>query len=162
MSLSRAQNRHIHALKKKRKWYHDRYRPHWPVLENPENFSGSRRHFWLIGIMLKSQRSIRLKPLVWRELLFILRTSTYKSSEVIGLRFCYGFSGAKSFGDPQETIEVPNSFKGANVTDIRTKWFGNFRRFELSRVNLSHGSQNWFELSGVSRKRGFEKSGVKL
>ena len=49
-----------------------------------------------------------------------------------------------------------------NVIDIRSKWFGNFCRLELSRVNLSHGSQNWFELSGVSRNRGFEKSGVKL
>ena len=27
---------------------------------------------------------------------------------------------------------------------------------------MSHGSQNWFELSGVSRNRGFEKSVVKL
>ena len=53
-----------------------------------------------------------------------------------------------------------NLFKGVNVIAIRIKWFGNFRRFELSRVNLSHGSQNWFELSGVSRNRGFEKSGV--
>ena len=50
-----------------------------------------------------------------------------------------------------------NLFKGVNVIDTRTKWFGNFRRFELSRVNLSHGSQNWFELSGVSRNRGFRK-----
>ena len=55
-----------------------------------------------------------------------------------------------------------NLFKGVNVIDIRTKWFGNFPRFELSRVNLSHGSQNWFELSGVSRNRGFEKSGGKI
>ena len=55
-----------------------------------------------------------------------------------------------------------NLFKGVNVIDIYTKRFRNFRRFELSRVNLSHGSQNWFELSGVSRHRGFEKSGVKL
>ena len=55
-----------------------------------------------------------------------------------------------------------NSFNGVNVIDVRTKWFRNFRRFELSRVNLSHGSQNWFELSGVSRNRGFEKSVVKL
>ena len=55
-----------------------------------------------------------------------------------------------------------NLFKGVNVIDIHTKWFGNFRRFELSRVNLSHGSHNWFELSGVSRNRGFEKSGVIL
>ena len=55
-----------------------------------------------------------------------------------------------------------NLFKAVNVIDIRTKWFGNFRRFELSRVNLSQGSQNWFELSEVSRNRGFEKSGVKL
>ena len=59
-------------------------------------------------------------------------------------------------------IEVPNSFKGVIVIDIHTKWLGNFRRFGLSRVNLSHGSQNWFQLSGVSRKRGFENSGVKL
>ena len=55
-----------------------------------------------------------------------------------------------------------NLFKGVNAIDIRTKWSGNVRRFELSRVNLSHGSQNWFELSGVSRNRGFEKSGVRL
>ena len=55
-----------------------------------------------------------------------------------------------------------NLFKGVNVIDISTKWFGNFRRFQLSRVNLSQESQNWFELSGVSRNRGFEKSGVKL
>ena len=46
-----------------------------------------------------------------------------------------------------------------NVIDIRTKLFGNFRGFELSRVNLSQGNQNWFEVSGVSRKRGFEKGG---
>ena len=37
-----------------------------------------------------------------------------------------------------------------------------FSQVELSKVNLSHGSQNWFELSRVSRNRGFEKSGVKL
>ena len=56
-----------------------------------------------------------------------------------------------------------NLFKDVNVIiDIRTKWFGNFRRLELSRVNLSHGNQNWFELSRVSRNRGFEKLGVKL
>ena len=55
-----------------------------------------------------------------------------------------------------------NLFKGVNVIDICTKWFGNFHRFELLRVNLSHGSQNWFELSGVSRNLGFKKSGVKL
>ena len=65
-------------------------------------------------------------------------------------------------GTIAQIIEVPTSFKGVNVIDIRTVWFGNFRRFELSRVSLSHGSQNWFELSGVWRKRGFEKSGVKL
>ena len=58
--------------------------------------------------------------------------------------------------------EVSNLFKGVNVIDIRTQWLGNFRKFELSRVNLPHRSQNWFELSGVSRIRGFEKSGVKL
>ena len=62
-----------------------------------------------------------------------------------------------------QIIEVPNLFKCAvNVIDIRTKWSGNLRRFELSRDNMSHGSKNWFELSGVSRNRGFEKSGVKL
>ena len=42
-----------------------------------------------------------------------------------------------------------NLFKDVNVIDIRTK---NFRRFELSRVNLSYWSHNWFELSGVRRK----------
>ena len=49
-----------------------------------------------------------------------------------------------------------NLFIDVNVIDIRTKWFGNFRRFELWRVSLSHGGQSWFELSGVSRNRGFE------
>ena len=61
-----------------------------------------------------------------------------------------------------QIIEVPNLFQGVNLIDIRTKYFGNFRRFEVSRVNLSRVSQNWLELSGVSRNRGFEKSGVKL
>ena len=61
-----------------------------------------------------------------------------------------------------QIIEVPNLFKGVNEIDIRSKWFGNFRRFELTRVNFSHGRQNWFELSEVSRNRGLEKSGVKL
>ena len=46
-------------------------------------------------------------------------------------------------------------FKGMNVIDICTKWFRNFHRFKLSRVNLSHGSQNWFKLSGVLRNRGW-------
>ena len=50
-------------------------------------------------------------------------------------------------------------FKGVNVIDIRTKWFRNFHRFELSMVNLSHGSQTWFEISGGSGNRGFEKTG---
>ena len=36
---------------------------------------------------------------------------------------------------------MPNLFKGVNVIDIRPKWSGHFRRFELSRVNLSHESQ---------------------
>ena len=55
-----------------------------------------------------------------------------------------------------QIIEVPNLFKGVNEINIRSKWFGNFRRFELTRVNLSHRRQNWFELhvSGVSRNRG--------
>ena len=43
--------------------------------------------------------------------------------------------------------------KDVNLIDIRSKYFGNFRWFEVSRVNLSHGSQNWFELSGFSRNR---------
>ena len=55
-----------------------------------------------------------------------------------------------------------NLFKGVNVIDMRTKGFGYFRKFELSRVNLSHGSQNWFELSGVSRNQEFEKLGLEL
>ena len=61
----------------------------------------------------------------------------------------------------EQIIAVPNFFKGVNLIDL-LKYFGNFGRFEVSRVNLSYGSQNWFELSGVSRNRGFEKSGVKL
>ena len=61
-----------------------------------------------------------------------------------------------------QIIEVPNLFQGVNLVDIHTKYFRNFRRFEVSRVNLSRVSQNWLELSGVSRNRGFEKSGVKL
>ena len=61
-----------------------------------------------------------------------------------------------------QIIKVPKLFKVVNLIDIRTKYFGNFRWFEVSRVNLSHGSQNWFELSGFSRNRGFEKSWVKL
>ena len=40
-------------------------------------------------------------------------------------------------------------------------WFWNFRRFELSRVSLSHGSQYWFDLSEVSRNRRFEKLGIR-
>ena len=55
-----------------------------------------------------------------------------------------------------------NLVKGVNVIDMRTKWFGYFRKFELSRVNLSHGSQTWFELSGVSRNQGFKKLGVEV
>ena len=48
-----------------------------------------------------------------------------------------------------------NLFKGVNVIDVRTKCFRNFRRFELSRVNLSHGfSQNWFEKSRVRENGG--------
>ena len=43
-----------------------------------------------------------------------------------------------------------------NVIDIGIKWFRNFRRLELSRINLSHGSQNWFESSRVLRNRGGE------
>ena len=49
-----------------------------------------------------------------------------------------------------------NSFNGVNVIDVRTKWFRNFRRFELSRVNLSHGSQ----LKLVRVIGSFEKSRV--
>ena len=49
--------------------------------------------------------------------------------------------------------------KGENVINIYPKWFGNFRWFELSGVNLSHGSQNKFE---SFENRAFEKSGVKL
>ena len=36
--------------------------------------------------------------------------------------------------------------KDMNVIEIHTKWCGNFRRFEWLRVNLSHGSQNWFRV----------------
>ena len=61
-----------------------------------------------------------------------------------------------------QILEVPNLFKGVNLIDTSTEYFENFRRFEASRVNLPHGSQNWFDISGVSRNRGFEKSRVKL
>ena len=44
--------------------------------------------------------------------------------------------------------ESANLFRDVNVIEIHTKWFGNFSRFELSRVSLTHRSQNWFELSG--------------
>ena len=65
-------------------------------------------------------------------------------------------------GTLAQIIEVPSLFKGANLIDIRTKYFGNFRRFEVLRVNLSHGSKNWFELSGFSRNQEFEKLGLEL
>ena len=80
-----------------------------------------------------------------------------------------------------------NLFKGVNVIDVRTKWFQNFRRFELSRVNFvprepkigssyrefreiggeitklewskSKGNKVWFKILGGLRNRGFEKSG---
>ena len=55
-----------------------------------------------------------------------------------------------------------NLFKGVDVIDMRTKGFGYFRKFELSRINLSHGSQNWFELSGISRNQEFEKLVLEL
>ena len=49
-----------------------------------------------------------------------------------------------------------NLFKGVNVIDIRGLEI-------FAGVNLSHGSQVIeFELSRVSKNRGFEKSGVKL
>ena len=51
--------------------------------------------------------------------------------------------------------ESANLFKDVNVIEIRTKWFENFRRFEFSRVNLTHESQNWFEFE-------FEKSGGRI
>ena len=57
-------------------------------------------------------------------------------------------------GTFSQIIEVPKLFKGVNLIYIRTKYFGDFPWLEVSRVNLSHGSQNWFELSRVSRNRG--------
>ena len=59
-------------------------------------------------------------------------------------------------GTLAQTIEVPNFFKGVNLIDIRTKYFGNFRRFEVSRVNLSHGSLKLVRVIGS-----FEKSRVR-
>ena len=54
----------------------------------------------------------------------------------------------------------------ATVTGINTNWFKNFQRFELWRVIFPNifptGVENWFEFTGVSSNRGFEKSGVKL
>ena len=55
--------------------------------------------------------------------------------------------------------ESVNLFKGLDVIDIRTKLFRQFRRFELSRVNLSHGKKigssyrEFREIEG-SRNRG--------
>ena len=53
-----------------------------------------------------------------------------------------------------------NLVNGVNVSDVRTKWFRNFRRFELSRVNLSHAGakisssyREFREIEG-SRSRG--------
>ena len=51
----------------------------------------------------------------------------------------------------------------ANVTGINTKWFQNFQRFELLwRVIFPTRVKNWFDLTGVSNNRVFEKSGIKL
>ena len=79
------------------------------------------------------------------------------------LRLCHRETLVSDFGNVPgtfaQTIEVPNLFQGVNLIDIRTKHFGNFHRFEVSRVNLSHGSQNWFELSGVSRIEGSRNRG---
>ena len=53
-----------------------------------------------------------------------------------------------------------------NLIDISTEWIRNFRRFELSRVNLSDESQigssyrEFREIAG-STNRGFDKSRVR-
>ena len=52
---------------------------------------------------------------------------------------------------------IVNLFKGMNVIDVHTKWFQNFCRFELLRVNFVPREPKL----GVSRNQGFEKSGVK-
>ena len=49
-----------------------------------------------------------------------------------------------------------NLFKGMDVIDIHTKLFRNFCRFELSRVNLSHGKKKLVRVIGS-----FEKSRVR-
>ena len=47
------------------------------------------------------------------------------------------------------------TFSGASSGARSFKLLISFARFELSRVNLPHESQNWFELSGISRNRGW-------
>ena len=55
--------------------------------------------------------------------------------------------------------ESANLFKDVNVIEICTKWFGNVRIFKLSRVNLTYGSQNWFELSKFREIEGSRNRG---
>ena len=55
-----------------------------------------------------------------------------------------------------QLIRSVNLFKDVGVIDIRTKLFRNFRRFELSRVNLSHGKKKLDRVIGS-----FEKSRVR-
>ena len=49
-----------------------------------------------------------------------------------------------------------NLFKDVKVIDIRTKWFGNFRRFELSRVKFVPREPKLVRVIGS-----FEKSRVR-
>ena len=52
-----------------------------------------------------------------------------------------------------------NFFKGVNVIDIRSTWFRNFGRFKLSRVSLSHGSQNWLSYREFREIEGLRNRG---
>ena len=55
-----------------------------------------------------------------------------------------------------------NLFKGVNVIDISTKWFGNFRRFELSRVKFVPGKPKLVRVIGSSEKSRVREIGGKI
>ena len=49
-----------------------------------------------------------------------------------------------------------NLFKGVNIIDVHSKWFRNFRRFKLSRVNFVRREPKLVRVIGS-----FEKSRVR-
>ena len=55
-----------------------------------------------------------------------------------------------------------NLFKGVNIIDVHPKWFRNFRRFKLSRVNFVRREPKLVRVIGSFENQGFEKLEVKL